>query len=61
MDQERWQKIESIVDEVLSIDETEQRETYLKNRCGNDTELRYQVSTLLKFIQKAKKSEFLER
>jgi len=61
MDQERWQKIEFIVDEVLSIDEIEQREAYLKKRCEDDAELQHQVLTLLEFIQKAKETEFLER
>jgi serine/threonine protein kinase len=52
IEKERWQKIESIYHTALSRN-VEQRETYLDQACGGDSEIRREVDSLLDFDEKA--------
>ena len=60
MDQSRWQKIETILDEALTFTEQQKQEKFIKNACKPDQKLYKQVSTLLTSIREAKAANFLE-
>ena len=57
LDKERFQQIKSIFDEALSFNQPE-RESFLNLKCGNDSELKNEVLSLLKSIEKSE--DFLE-
>ena len=54
----RWTEIKTIFSAVLSL-ETAERESYLRDRCGNDEELRREIESLL--FAHDETAEFLER
>lgn len=60
MNRKRWRKIEPIIDKALAMEETEKKETYLEKIRKQDKELHHQATNLLRFIQKAKETKFLE-
>jgi hypothetical protein len=60
MDQSRWQKIETILDEALSVADHQKQDEIIKNACEPDQELYNQVSALLTSIREAKAANFLE-
>ena len=60
MDQFRWEKINEIVDEALSISDPDKRKAYIKLACGDNNRLYIQVNKLLTSIRKANQTGFLE-
>jgi hypothetical protein len=60
MDQQRWKKIEDIIDEALQIDHLRNRKRYIEKACNNDNVLFQEVTSLLAAIQKAEESNFME-
>lgn len=57
MNTERWKKIEEVYDRALDFSSGE-RETFLADACGEDTELRREIESLLRAHAKA--DDFLE-
>jgi len=60
MNQQRWNKIEDIIDTAMRIDHSESRKLYIKKACKNNDVLFQEVSSLLAAIQKAEESNFME-
>lgn len=60
MDQQRWQKIEPILDKALTFSDQQQQEEFLKKACKPDHKLYKQVSSLLTAIREAEAANFLE-
>lgn len=58
MNQNRFQQIDLIFDEVLEVP-TLEREEFLNERCKNDAELKKEVLTLVSAVEKS--SEFIEK
>ncbi len=58
MDAERWQKIKSLLEEVLEIP-AESRSAFLEKSCNGDTDLQNEIEKLLVFEESA--SELLEQ
>ena len=59
MQTNRWQEVSSVLDEVLTIDESEQI-TYLEEKYGEDEKLVDEVKEFLHSIQESEKTSFLE-
>ncbi|TYP92683.1 serine/threonine protein kinase with TPR repeats [Fodinibius salinus] len=59
MDQQEWKKVNDIVDTALEI-EGKERISYINEQCGDNEELRYQVTELLKSIEESDTQDFLE-
>src|SRR5215207_3922330 len=57
MSPERWQKIESVFQTAADMD-SHRRESYLKDSCGEDSELRREVDNLLASLDSA--PDFIE-
>lgn len=51
MNKDRWKLITDIVDEVLQTKQSSQKNEILKNRCGDDEDLKYEVRKLLNSIE----------
>jgi len=51
MNPERWEKIQSLFEKALELD-SDKRENFLKERCGDDKELFDEVISLLKADEK---------
>ncbi|CAN5264592.1 hypothetical protein BH10ACI1_BH10ACI1_14440 [soil metagenome] len=58
MNQKRWQKIKGLFDAALEI-ESQKREKFLKNACGNDGDLRREVENLLASFDSS--DDFMEK
>jgi hypothetical protein len=59
MDQQRWKKIEPILDKALTFTDLQQREEFVKKACEADHKLYAQVTALLTAIWEAKATNFL--
>lgn len=59
MDQQRWQKIEQIVDTALEKEES-LREDFIREACREDADLLKSVTQLLKSIEKSASANYLE-
>ncbi|WP_445665699.1 tetratricopeptide repeat protein [Fodinibius sp. AD559] len=59
MDEQRWQKIEQIVDTALTKDKS-QREEYILEACEGDKSLQKNVTRLLESIEKSGDTNYLE-
>ncbi len=59
MDQQRWQKIEKIIDVALEKEEP-LREDYIRKACQGDTDLIKSVTQLLESIEKSASINYLE-
>lgn len=60
MDRNRWQKIESILDEALSIKNRKSKKDYIKKACAKDPELYREINLILQSILEAEANGFLE-
>lgn len=60
MDFNRWQKIDTVINQALLIQDKQQRRKYVKDSCENDQQLYDEVKTLLSSINKAEEEQFLE-
>jgi len=60
MEEERWQKIEKIINQALKLENIQQRNAYIREACQDDLDLYKEVSNLLEAIYQAKQSGFLE-
>ncbi|PWN06647.1 serine/threonine-protein kinase [Rhodohalobacter mucosus] len=58
MQKERWEKVESILDTALTLDE-ESRTAYIEKACSSDDELLKEVYELLDAIQKSEETDYL--
>lgn len=61
MDQSRWKKIESILDEALIFTDQQEQDAFIKKACAADQDLYKQISVLLIAIREAKATNFLEK
>lgn len=59
MDQETWEKVNTIVDTALNL-KGEERATYIQKKCSGNQELRHEVTKLLVAIERSKTEEFLD-
>ena len=59
MDRKRWQKIDFILDEALKLDNYQERKRYINVVCDNKN-LKDEILVLLRFIQEANETDFLE-
>ncbi len=60
MDKARWLKIEGIIDRAFRVENRENIESFIKDACGNDSQLYQEVMHLMQSIQKAEEEGFLE-
>lgn len=60
MDQQRWQKIEPILDKALTFGDQRKQEEFIRKASEPDQKLYNQVSVLLTSIREAKEANFLE-
>ncbi|HET6893399.1 MAG TPA: serine/threonine-protein kinase, partial [Pyrinomonadaceae bacterium] len=58
MQQEKWQQVSQIFERALAL-EAEERDAYLKERCGKDESLRREVELLIRSHQKASEENFI--
>lgn len=59
MKQKYWQKIESILDKALALQDPQKKDEYLIDACDDD-QLYREVILLMQSIQKAEEEGFLE-
>lgn len=60
MDQQQWQQIENILDQVWEIKDPKKQVKRVKNICEDNQQLCTKVIHLLKNIQKAEEEGFME-
>jgi phage regulator Rha-like protein len=60
MDKQRWEEIESILDEALAFADQQKQNEVIKKACEHNQQLYNQVSALLTSIREAKATNFLE-
>lgn len=60
MDQQRWYKIEAILDQALALENRNRQEDYLKKACKNDRQLYQEVASILQSVWEADENGFLE-
>lgn len=60
MDRERWKKIESILDEALSLNNREKQIAYIKKTCKKDRKLFAEIQLLMRCIRDAEKTGFMK-
>lgn len=51
MNKNRWQQVEEILDQVLALEDREQRKEFLRNKLADDNELRNEVTSFLESIE----------
>ena len=51
MDKDRWQQVEKILDQVLSLEDKTERKEFLKSKLSGDNKLRNEVTSLLESIE----------
>ena len=59
MDQQRWKKINNIVDTALDLSEKE-RESYIQEKCKDNKQLKREVTELIASIEQSDTENFLE-
>lgn len=60
MNQQRWRRIEVILDQVLELENRNNIEAFVKEACKNDKQLYQEVISLLQSVRNAKENDFLE-
>lgn len=61
MDQQRWDKIELLLDQALFMENLDQQRAYLKKACKGNKQLYREAIQLLNCIREARETGFLER
>ncbi|HKK62072.1 MAG TPA: serine/threonine-protein kinase [Bacteroidales bacterium] len=51
MDKKLWERVENIVDDVLQINDPDERTSYIQEECANDPKLKKEVTDLLSSIE----------
>lgn len=59
MQQQRWEKIELILDKALSKKTIQEQETYIEIHCKDDPQLLREVRLLLRAIYEAEQNNYL--
>lgn len=60
MEQQHWQKIERVLDEVLAVENAKQKKEMIKDACNDNQDLYNEIVRLLQNIKKAEEEGFLE-
>ncbi len=60
MDQQRWHKIEAILDQALTLENRSEEKAFIQKACKNDEQLYREVTSLLQSVHNAKENGFLE-
>lgn len=61
MQQQRWKKIEQIVDQALSLKTVPEQINYIEEQCKDDHQLLIEVRLLLNAIHEAKRNNYLDK
>lgn len=61
MQQQRWKKIELIVDQALSLNTIQEQKKFIKDKCKDDHKLLMEVRLLLNAIHEAKQNNYLDK
>lgn len=61
MQQQRWKKIEQIVDQALSLKTVREQKKFIEEKCKDDRELLMEVRLLLNAIHEAKQHNYLDK
>ncbi|WP_138430475.1 hypothetical protein [Fodinibius saliphilus] len=60
MEKQRWQRIETIIEESWAFETMQEKKEYAQKACSNNMQLYKEVVALLKGIHHAEKEGFLE-
>lgn len=60
MNQQRWQQIETLIEETWALESMEEKRACIKHACQNDKRLYHDVILLLQAMQDAEEEQFLE-
>lgn len=61
MDQQQWDKIESLLNQALTLEGVDRQQAFLKKACKNNWQLYRKTSQILSCIRRAREIDFLER
>lgn len=61
MQQQRWKKIELIVDQALSLNTVREQKNFIEEKCKDDHQLLMEVRLLLNAIHEANQNNYLDK